>query len=397
MKTPLFARSLALSLVFAGACGDDKTLPDAATQLDAPVDAAPTPPRAVVVAGPFSSPVGVLSVVDLESRAAMMNVGPATAVGADPILRKLDSELFVINRNDGNNVTILSANDYSLVEQLATGAGSNPQDVATSGQKVFVALYGAKGLVELTRGSSTITQIDLSADDPDGKPNCASVYRVGGKLFVACQLLDDANFFTPRGPGKVYVVDIATRAISTTLTLTTKNPFSLLEQLPSNAAHADDLVIGTVDFADNSGCIERITTSGTPTAAGCLVTNTTLGGFAGRLEVFAPAFTGPVAPIVPTPTLQVLVPRADFSGGDVKSIELTGDTLLPGIRNTAGQALGDVAFCPGGQMVVAEAPPPTAPANTPAGLRIYAGATELTTAPVAVGLKPASSRGLICY
>ena len=43
------------------------------------------------------------------------------------------------------------------------------------------------------------------ADDPDGEPNCNSVYRVGNRLYVSCELLDPS--FTPRGPGKVYVID----------------------------------------------------------------------------------------------------------------------------------------------------------------------------------------------
>jgi hypothetical protein len=31
------------------------------------------------------------------------------------------------------------------------------------------------------------------------------------------------------------------------------------------------------------------------------------------------------------------------------------------------------------------------------GLRVYEGTTEKTTAPIAIGLKPNSSHGLVCY
>jgi hypothetical protein len=332
----------------------------------------------------------------------MVNVAPATAVGADPILRKHGDELFVVNRIE-NNVTILDANDHSLVEQLGTGEASNPQDVAIDGDKLFIATYAAKGLIEMTRGSSTVIDIDLSAADPDGKPNCASVYKVGARLFVTCQLLDDANFFTNRGlPGKVYVVDIATRAVTHELDLATSNPFSLLEQIPDSSKHAGDLLVGTVDFRfgnNNAGCIERITTGATPTVAGCMVNNTAMsGGFASRLEIALPMTTSPSAHVIPAPTLFFLVPRADFSGGDVRTLDLVGEELVADTYNNEDQALGDVAACPDGTIVVAENPPFGAPANAPQGLRVYNGArNEATNLAVRIGLKPTSSRGLVCY
>jgi len=371
------------AFVLLAACGDNIDPPrfDAGVEIDADPSA---PPRAVIVAGDFQA-TGVMSELFVDSRSSSNNIAAATAVGADPILRKHGDELFVINRIE-NNFTILDANDYALVDQRGTGASSNPQDIAIDGDKIFIATYARKGLIEMTRGSDTVTDIDLSADDPDGKPNCASVYKVGNRLFVTCQLLDDANFFTNRGlPGKVYVVDIATRAVQFELDLSTSNPITLLEQLPSG-----DLVVGTVDFRfgnNNAGCIERITTDATPTAAGCYLNNDTLGGgFASRLEV--------------TDTkLFALVPRADFSGGDVRTISVgTTATLDADAYNTAGQALGDVAACPNGTVVVAENPPFGAPANAAQGLRIYTGPKEeATDLAVRIGLKPTSSRGLVCY
>lgn len=390
-----------LVLLALAACGDNIDPPrfDAAPDIDAPPSA--PPPRAVVVAGDFQA-TGLLSELDLVTKTSANNVAPATAIGADPILRRHGDELFVINRIE-NNVTILHADDFSLVAQLGTGAASNPQDVAIDGTKLFVATYGGKGLLQLTRGSSDIIEIDLSADDPDGKPNCASVYKVGTRLYVTCQLLDDTNVFANRGlPGKVYVVDIATRAVQHTLTLSTSNPFSLLEQLPATALHGGDLVVGTVDFRfgnNNAGCIERITTGATPTAAGCMIDNTALsGGFASRLDVFEATTIGPAAHVIPSALLYVLVPRADFSGGDVRVIDLTDEQLAATAYTSASQALSDVAACPDGTVVVAENPPFSAPANAPQGLRIYTGSMqEATTAAVPVGLKPTSSRGLVCY
>lgn len=366
---------LSLAVLLLAACGDGSPDP----QHDAGVDAGAAPVRAVVVAGDFNagSP-GVLSVVDIERRTVMQNVGPAMAVDHDPVLRKHGDELFVVGRGL-NNVTILDAADFSFLEQLSTGAGTNPQDVAVVDDQLFVATFLGKGLVALRRGSSEITEIDLSADDPDGVPNCNSVYPVDGRLFVACELLDES--FAPRGPGKVYVVDAASHEVVTTVTLTTANPINLLERLPAGAPHAGDLVIGTIVFASGAGCVERITTSATPTAAGCLVDNTALGGYAARVGYRAGD---------PDGALWLVVSQPDFSTV-VRTYDPSEDAVSEPVSR-AGQSPLDLAICPDGHVVVSDAP-----FGGSGGLRIYDGATELTTSPLAIGLNPASVAGLACY
>ena len=386
MTESLMKRLLVLSLL--AACGDDDNN-HVHGDPDGGVDA-PTAPitRAVVVAGDFNpgSP-GVMSVVDVAAGTIQTNVAPAGAIGEDPILRHVGDELFVVNRAAGNNVTILDATSFALVEQLGTGTGSNPQDVAVVGDTLFVATFGGTGLVALTRGSSTITPIDLGADDPDGKPNCSSVYRSGQNLFVACGLLDDTmQFLPPRGPARVYVVSVATKQIVQTLTLSTNNPIALLEEIPTFAPNAGDLVLPTVDFSTGEGCVERISTT-TPAAAGCLVTNADLGNFAGRVAFHAVEFSGPVAPLVIPPMMYAVVPAADFSGSDVIPFEMSGGTVQ-GKLNTVG-VIGDVATCADGTIVVSD----TTMAN--AGVRIFGG--NVFGEPLAVGLRPQSTHGLVCY
>lgn len=385
MTESLMKRLLVLSLL--AACGDDN---DNSGTPDAGPDAGPVvaTPRAVVVAGDFNpgSP-GVMSVVDVAAGTIQTNVAPAGAIGEDPILRQFGDELFVVNRAAGNNVTILDASTFALVEQLGTGTGSNPQDVAVVGDTLFVATFGGTGLVALTRGSSTITPIDLSADDPDGKPNCSSVYRSGPNLFVACGLLDDTmQFLPPRGPAKVYVVSVATKQIVDTLTLSTKNPIALFEEIPMFAPNAGDLVLPTVDFATSEGCVERISTT-TPDAAGCLVTNDDLGNFAGRVAFHAVEFTGPVAPIVVPPMMYAVVPGTDFMSSDVIPYNMMSATVQ-GKLNTAG-VIGDVATCADGTIVMSD----TTMASS--GVRIFTGGA--LGAPLAVGLRPQSTHGLVCY
>jgi hypothetical protein len=365
------------------ACGDNhEASPDGS--VDPTADAAPLPPRAVIVAGDFvPGHPGVMSALDMTTKTVAMNVAPAGAIGEDPVLRHQGNELLVVNRASGNNVTILKNSDYSLVQQIGTGAGSNPQDVVAIGDKLFVATLGNKGGVIVSRNSTAITEIDLSADDPDGKPNCNSVFLANNKLFFSCGLLDDTNMnLPPRGPGKVYVVNPTTGVVDQTITLTTKNPIALLEEIPAGAAHGGDLLLPTIDFGTGMGCVERVATAGTPASAGCVVDNSALGGFAfaGRI-----AFDGPHARIA----------VSDYPKGNVRDYDLTAGVLGTAAMTSMAQTIVDVAVCPGGEMVVADNPaPPSTAAN---GLRVYTGATEKTTAPIAIGLKPASSHGLACY
>jgi hypothetical protein len=339
--------------------------------------------RAVVVAGDFNpGHPGVLSTYDLATGAVHKNAAPALAVGDDPVLRHIGHELLIVNRADGNNVTILDDQSLAFVDQLATGAGSNPQDVAVVGDKLYIPTYGSAGVTVLTRGSTATSVIDLSADDPDGKPNCESIYRIGQDLYVVCQLLDDTQpFLPPRGPGKVYVIDTATDQMRASLTLGHINPFSLLEQVPAGAPHAGELVVGTVSFADGSGCVERIVPDATPGAPGCLVDNADLGGYASRIAF--QAGTAGALGLFAVPTT--------FPDADLRTFDLSSGVMRPGALNASTEIVLDVAVCPGDQIVVAD---PTKDAN---GLRVYQGATEKTTAALPIGLPPASTHGLVCY
>ncbi len=388
-------KTLALLLLVA-ACGDNYH-PAVDSPVDAGVDAAPAVPHAVVVAGDFiPGHPGVMSALEIGTRTITTNVAPAGAIGEDPILRIDDDELLVVNRASGNNVTILDAHTYALVEQLGTGAGTNPQDVAVIGNKLFVATLGNKGGVVLTRGSTAIQEIDLSADDPDGKPNCNSVFYANNNLYFSCGRLDDTNPNLPaRGPGKIYVVDPATRTIRKTITMETNNPIALFEQIPMGAPHGGDLLIPTIDFGTGTGCVERIATSGTLGSAGCVVNNSALGtfAFASRVAFNAPPFTGPLAPIVPTPLMFLGV--SSYPTGFVRSYDMSSDVMLPGALTASTQVVGDLAICPHGELVIADNPPP--PSTAPNGLRVYQGSNEKTAAPLPIGLKPASSHGLVCY
>jgi hypothetical protein len=377
-------RLLVSTCLLLAACGDNldrAAQPDASSTGDAP----PAPPRAVVVSGDFVTPgfTGVMSALDLQAMQVTERVAPNGAIGNDPVLRKINDELFVVNRAGGNNVTILDAHTFTVKEQLGTGAGSNPQDVATFGSKLFIPAFGTKGVVVATRGSTATSTIDLSALDPDGEPNCISAFAVDGLVYVACELLDQN--FAPRGPGQVVVIDGTDESVRTTFALQNENPFGMFERMPL-ATGSKDLVIPSVTFGTfATGCVERIATGGSPGSRGCIVTNQALAGFVTRIEMQIAAGT---------PMLWMVVGNGQFGAGARSSLmgfDLETNTLWMQPVTPPNQLLVDVAACPNGALVVADQ------TMTSNGLRVYENGLEKTTLPLAIGMKPNSSRGLVCY
>jgi hypothetical protein len=276
-------------------------------------------------------------------------------------------------------------------EQLATGTGSNPQDVAVSGDQLFVPAFATAGVVVLTRGTGARATIDLSALDPDGEPNCVSAYTVGDEIYVACGLLDPMSMHQPRGPGRIAVLDAATHAVKTTFPLANANPLGVFERLPAGVL-GGDLVIPTVpSFSDfSTGCVERVQTGATPRANGCVVENQALGGYASRVDVQLPGELP--GELLGGPLLWLVVSKYDTEPhGNLQGFDLMTSKLWPAPASPPTQLLVDLAVCPSGLVVVADQ---TTAAN---GLRVYAGPTEQTSAAMPIGLRPGSSHGLACY
>jgi hypothetical protein len=351
-------------LLAVAACGGSEDNPDI-----------PTQNRAVVVSGDFTpgSP-GVMSALDLETQQMDQRVAPNGAVGSDPVIRRVGGELFVVNRADGNNVTILDAITFELIDQLATGPGSNPQDVAVVGDRLFLPALGTTGVVVIDRTTATSTTIDLGAlDTSDGMPDCMSAFAIGERVFVACGLLDG---FAAVTPGKIAVIDTANGDAQTVIDMQTANPFALFERAPNG-----DLAIATVpDFVDFSvGCVEHFSTGSTPAALGCSATNADLGGFVARL-----GYQDNIE--------WVVVSSFDTEQhGNLQGFDLDAGGLLGAPISTDTQVLTDLAVCPDNTVVVADGSIATN------GLRVYTEAGEQTADPLPVGLRPASPHGLACY
>ncbi len=365
----------------AAACGDNKDrAADAGVTADAPADG-PSTPRTVAVAPPvnFGPPPGIMSDLDVASLRVTQNIF-AGVVGDDPYLRLYNGMLYVINRSDGDNVTIIDAASLTYVNQIATGPGSNPQDVAVVGDKLYVPALGTAGVVVLSQSAGTMTTtIDLNAatGETDGKPDCVSAFTVGTDVYVACDIYDETTF-VPEGNGKIVVIDSTTDTVRTTITLNVPNPQNEFAQLPDG-----DLMIAAQEFTsattESQGCIVRITPGTTPVAT-CQINNSDLNGLANHIAL-KPA---------PDPALWLAVASFDFSTGSLSSWNVVNAQLTNTI-SAASEMIKDVTACPDGTVIAADG------TTTAPGFRVFSGTTETTTMALPFGLPPGDGNGMVCY
>ncbi len=389
------SRVLALTasvLAVTAACGEDEYFgpsvdgsvnPDAAPGPDAPDG--PPMPTALFVGG--SGTTGSLTRVDVVAGTVTPNALAGVA-GGDTVIRRIGDETFIINRLGGDNVTVLGGEPLALVDQFSTGMGTNPQDVAVVGNKLYIPAYETEGVVVIDRTTRVATRIDLqsAAMDTDGMPDCATAYAVGNRVFVACQRMNRAVMpWAPRGRGYIVVIDATTDTVlPNSFALRHANPFGHFVATPAGGFFGGDLLITTVTFGDYStGCLERISTGATPALGACAATNAALGG-----SVAA----GDAAPTGGKLWLAVQryeLPQFD-EFGHLRSIDLATGAVSAPITPESG-AIRDVAACPGGYVVATDG---TVGA---AGLRIWRDGTETTPTPLGLGREPALPDSLVCY
>jgi hypothetical protein len=378
-------KSVVVSLLLAAACGDN--VEPRAGEPDAQVapgpDAAVTA-RAIITAGDFDVS-GTIAAVAVPSLVVTTNAVAGVAQG-DPIIRRFGDEVVIVNRLGGDNVTILDGTTLQIVgEQMATGAGSNPQDVAMVGRKLYVPALGTAGVVVLNRDQpASLTLVDLSALDPDGLPECNSAYAIDDRVYVVCGILDG---FLVRGNGRVAVIDATTDTLVTDFDLGIQNPNGQVQRTPADSVFGGDLLVPAVpDYIDYSrGCLARVSVGADAAANGCVVTNQALGGYPKRVAVSDDGAT-----------LWVNVAgygNPDFSApfGRIVAVDLaTGQLAAP--ITPATQLIGDLAACPGGWVVAADVTPMAS------GVRVYQGGTELTTALLDIGTAPSiAGNNVVCF
>ncbi len=380
---------LALAVVTAACSGEDEnilpTIDAAPVEIDAPLatDApAPPMPTAVVVTGDFSV-TGIFSTIDVVTRTPTRNALAGVA-GGEPWIRRIGDELFIVNRSGGNNVTIVRRSPLGFVDQFGTGAGSNPQDVAVVGNKMYIPVFDAQGgLRVINRTTRAMTTISLAALDTDGAPNCISAHAVGDRVFVACDVFD-ANF-VPRGPGKIAVINATTDTVIGSFDLANANPFGRFVRTPETSMFGGDLLIPTVPSLTSytNGCLERVSVGTTPASNGCAVTNATLTGYVAAADV---------APEGDKLWIAAFALNGDFSNnfGRLRSLDLATGTLGAAVSGTS-QLIASVAACPAGHVVVGDI------TFGAAGVRVYKNGVEETTAIIDIGRPINAPNGLLCY
>jgi DNA-binding beta-propeller fold protein YncE len=376
--TRLLAIPLCLPLLLA-ACDDGGVIPPGA-------DAGVTDDGATVFAvGTDYLAPGVASTVGIPSLEVTQGAVAGVA-SSDPVVRYADGKLVIVNRYGADNVTVLDAGTLSLIAQISTGAGSNPQDAAVKGNKIYVAALASAGILVLdldTPSSGVVATIDLSSLDPDGVPNCNAVQLVGDTLFAACGILDDEDdFLTPRGRGKIAVIDTSDDSLVDDLQLIHKRPLGRLQATPSTGPLGGDLLVTTVpNFGDlTEGCLERVSTGATPASNGCLVENAALGGYASGYAYDATA-----------DRLWLAVTEGwdseDFGTlGALWHYDAIAGALADEAVSADAHRPGGVTLCPTGHAVTTD---------SAGGLRVYTPAgAELTTTLLDIGLPPASA---VCF
>ncbi len=233
IKAHILAASLAAG--FAPGCGEDGE-----PVVDAGV-VAPGGSIAWAVAGDFRG-TGVTSAIAVDDLAVATGVIAGVA-GDDPVVRVDGDVLYVVNRFNADNITAVDTRSRTLIAQISTGPGTNPQDVAAVGQDLYVVALASPGVLVLdldAPAAGVVDTIDLSDLDPDdGIPDCNAILAVGERLYVSCGILDDR--FRPRTSGKVAVIDRGTRVVEAVLTLSTVNPISRLVAMPPGHALSAEL------------------------------------------------------------------------------------------------------------------------------------------------------------
>ena len=378
-------KRLALFALFAAAaCGHNNAKSPDGGAIDASIDGAsidaPPTPRVLIAAPPanFGPPPGILSSLDVAKQSVKQNV-IAGVVGGDPVVEQANGKLYIVNRTE-NNVTIVSEKDTSLVTQIATGSGSNPQDVAVVGDKLYVPAFGTAGVVVLSESTGQIlTTIDLNAatGETDGKPNCVAAFAVGTDVYVACDVDDDTmTMLPPKGNGKIPVIDSTTDTVRTTVSLNVPNPQAEFTQLPDK-----DLMIAAQDFSKASmGCVVRITPGPTPVATCQIQNGSDLNGTVLKMSL-KPA---------PGPVLYLAVQSLDFTKSSLSTWDVLDATTTNSLSPST-EAIQDLVACPNGTIVVADA------SMTAPGFRIYTGTTETTTAALPFGEPPGFGNGMVCF
>jgi hypothetical protein len=344
---------------------------------DSTIDGPPAAIHAMVATTDYTAN-GALDLIDVRAGTIAKDVLPGKVTRV-PQLRRYGDEMFLVNGAPVENILVLDGTG-AVKETYPLTAGTMASDVAAAGTKLYIASGQSAGVIVFDRGTLQFKTIAFPALDPDGVPDCYSVFYSGTRVYVACSLFD-ANF-KPRGPGVVQVIDPFNDSLVGTVTLPDVNPFGYLEPTvpadPTSGALTIGLAPSFTDFT--KGCLAQIHLTVTETAD-CLVPNAALGGVASHAETDPTGATVWIASVIYDATFQ-------NSYGRLVSYDLAkGKLETP--TSTPGQPVVDVAACADGFVVATERGP------SESGARIFHAGTAGNL--LDTGLGPEPGGAVICY
>jgi len=145
--------------------------------------------------------------------------------GSDWVLAVADGDPWVIGRFFIDTVRRYEGLDFSAPSlEFSTGAGTNPQDLAVCGGRLFVTRYdlndtqdagGDVGIFDLATGGP-LGAVDLSAYNPhaDGTPEPAAIVAVGDTVYTVLQKFDRDNGWAADPAGTLLAIDCATGTVT---------------------------------------------------------------------------------------------------------------------------------------------------------------------------------------
>jgi hypothetical protein len=185
-----------------------------------------------LVAGSDFLAAGRVQQVDLVKETELRVRQNVESVSSDPVLRRSEDGVFVINRLSFDNVQRLDPQaGFATAWQSGTGQGSNPHDlVRIPGDLALVSRYEPpfSDLAVIRADDGTLESsvpLGFLAENRDGTPRPDRLVRVGGTVFVGLQDID--RTFTRYEEGKLAVVDAGSWTVQGAIRLGGKNPGSL--------------------------------------------------------------------------------------------------------------------------------------------------------------------------
>ncbi len=255
-----FVRSAALLVALAG-CGETPPTAIPSGPLRHSLTAATAPARVIAIGTNYIS--GTAWSVSANGASSPLPLG---ATG-DTVVRPLGDVLAVLNRVPGvsDNITLLEERDGALAlaaqiplvrdDERSTSAYANPHDViALDANTLLVARWNLPSLAVVDVALGTITRtIDLSPYRGTAPlPNADAMYRVGDRIYVSLQRLDDV--IRPTQNGMVVQLDAGTLAVTATIELPFVNPVGRFQ--PVGQGRARLAAVGWYERGGDAGIVE---------------------------------------------------------------------------------------------------------------------------------------------